>query len=70
MVTATACQQSAPRQGHFSLKIQWHGMPNTPSDSWEIVDMENSCLFLPLSFLPFWNCFHTHSNLCYVWRLD
>lgn len=62
------CQHQG--KGHFSLHIQWHGMPNTPSDSWETVDMENSCLFLPLSFLAFWNCFHTHSNLCYVWRLD
>lgn len=66
MVTATlGCQHQG--KGLFSLHLQWHGMPNTPNGSWEIVDMEHSCLFLPLSFLPLWNCFsHTFQPMLRV----
>lgn len=63
------CQHQG--KGHFSLHIQWHGMPNTPSDSWEIVmDMENSCLFLPLFFFCPFGIVFTHIPTyvtCGVW---
>lgn len=56
MVTATpGCQHQG--KDHFSLHLQWHGMPNTPNGSWEIVHMEHSCLFL--FFAPL-ELFFTH----------